>query len=212
MDINHLTIEDIFRYGRDKQFAYLSGDYQYCNTYPEVWTIPDLAEFECEYDHSDDRYASTSLYHYGCCKCGCGETTTKWYAPGHDQKHYGKLIRQWFDSDIEDAMALIRYAQEYASEGVWSKFIERFGFAVHATTVASGVYRYVAVGDSNTLVTKVGRWYYPVVRSPYTLQFYRSTKTLTDRFFDGHEFTIKVHSTDVDDLYKMQYLQERVGA
>lgn len=193
MDINNLESRDIYHYMYDGEWDFEQSKH---NTYLEEWTLPAEAS------------ENTPSMHLRCCHCGCGDIVHNWYAPGHDQKHYGKLIRQWLLADVKEAMQLIRDAQDNTTRGVWGKFMDRAGFGIHHT--ADG--RVVATGLGRDLVIKVGRWYYPVIKHPTRLQFYRSTKTIGDRLFDNHEFTIKVDIEDVTSLTKLRIAQEKAGA
>ena len=206
MDINNLNREDIYHYMYDGEWSLGKSKH---NTYLEEWTLPaEASEFECHGTYHHPKWENTSSMHIGCCNCGCGDIVHNWYAPGHDQKHYGKLIRQWQQADVKEAMQLIRDAQDNTTQGVWCKFMDRAGFGIHHT--ADG--RVVATGASRDLVIKVGRWYYPVIKHPTRLQFYRSTKTIGDRLFDNHEFTIKVDIEDVTSLTDLRIAQEKAGA
>lgn len=202
MDMKNLTSEALRKYTR----TYLWGDDTPKNTYPAEWQLhPEGAHTDshCWVDHGTD-----TSRHWACCKCGCGETTNGWYNPGHDQKHYGALLREWRVAyNTSDRLRIIRNAQRHTTEGVWAKFMNRTGFDIMRGKLGDDT-TYFAMDDTKTAVTKVGRWYYPVVAS-LTGKTYRSSTPIKDTFEAGHVFDIEVSLKDVEYLWLIKEAQEK---
>ena len=171
MDINNLTPEDINNYAR----IYMWGD-DINVSYPEAWVLP--AE-SYKHDHHS-------------CGCGCGDLPLhNHYLPGHDQKHYGTLVRRWQAANLTEKLELIREAQASTTDGVWSKFMERTEFDIIRGGVM-GEWKYYVIHRAKTTVIKVGRWVYPVVTDVQGRTYYRSTTPIKDNFQAGHDFSIEV--------------------
>ena len=182
MDINKLTKEDIHTY----TYSYLWAD-DINAAYPEAW---ELLEIDYTHDHH-------------LCGCGCGDLPrNNHYMPGHDQKHYGKLLRRWQAADLAGRIALIREAQLSTTNGVWGKFMDRTGFDIIRGGVM-GEWKYYVIRNAKTMVTKVGRWAYPVVADIETRTFYRSSTPIKDQFQAGHSFDTPVDYKQVGYLYQI---------
>jgi|DEB0MinimDraft_10_1074344.scaffolds.fasta_scaffold00185_12 hypothetical protein len=207
MDMKNLQWEDIHKYTR----VYMWGD-EPKNTYPAEWQLhPEDAHTDafCWVDHTDEFTPALANKHWACCHCGCGQPANNWYVPGHDQKHYGALLREWgMAVNNSDRLRIIRNAQEHTTNGVWSKFMNRTGFTIERGYAGEGDLTYVAFHDVKTAVTKVGRWYYPVVYST-TGRAYRSSKPIKDTFEAGHTFDIKVSIADVELLWDIMEAQKK---
>jgi hypothetical protein len=206
MDMKNLTPEALRKYTR----TYLFGD-EPKNTYPAEWQLHPEGAFTDEFcwaDHTEELHTPRDHHHY-CCHCGCGQVTNGWYNPGHDQKHYGKLLREWgMAVNNSDRLRIIRNAQKHTTNGVWSKFMNRTGFTIERGYAGEGDITYIAFHDAKTAVTKVGRWYYPVVTS-LTGKAYRSSKPIKDTFEAGHVFEIEVSLKDVEYLWLIKEAQEK---
>jgi hypothetical protein len=206
MDMKNLTPEALRKYTR----TYLFGD-EPKNTYPAEWQLHPEGAFTDEFcwaDHTEELHTPRDHHHY-CCHCGCGQVTNGWYNPGHDQKHYGKLLREWgMAVNNSDRLRIIRNAQKHTTNGVWSKFMNRTGFTIERGYAGEGDITYIAFHDVKSAVTKVGRWYYPVVCS-LTGKAYRSSKPIKDTFEAGHVFEIEVSLKDVEYLWLIKEAQEK---
>jgi hypothetical protein len=196
MDINKLTQEDINDYAR----VYLWAD-DINVAYPEAWALP------------QDRYE----HDHHLCGCGCGDSPSGYnhYLPGHDQKHYGKLVRRWQAADLADQIALVHEARSTTTDGVWSKFMDRTGFDIIRGGVAMSdmnIAKSYVIHHSKKMVIKVGRWVYPVVASVEGRTFYRSTTPIKDNFQAGHDFSIEVtHDQGITTLVQMAIAQTVEG-
>lgn len=206
MDIKNLTYETIQKYTR----IYRWGTDTPKNTYPVKWQLHPEGAFTDEFcwaDHTQELHSPRDHHHY-CCHCGCGEMTNGWYNPGHDQKHYGKLLREWRVAfNTSDRLRMIRNAQKHTTDGVWAKFMNRTGFDLMHGVSDEGLVHF-AMADVKTAVTKVGRWYYPVVYS-LTGVAYRSSTPIKDTFEAGHVFDIEVNVKDVELLWDIMEAQEK---
>jgi ABC-type transport system substrate-binding protein len=197
MDMNNLTLEDI----REYTSIYMWGDAPK-NQYPSDWEVhPDDAHVDeyCWADHTNDPdFPRTG--HMWCCHCGCGRVANTWYLPGHDQKHYGALIREWQVAvNNRDRARIIRNAQKHTTDGVWSKFMTRT--AIRIVRGAEGKVYFMS--GILTAVTKVGRWYYPVL-SDVTGRLVRAVKPIKDEFDAGHQFEYAdIDRADVEYLYEI---------
>lgn len=191
MDINNLTEKDITDYVR----TYLWGD-DINVAYPEAWALPRV-----RYDHD-----------FSYCGCGCGDVPrNNHYLPGHDQKHYGQLIRRWQDADLAGRVALVHEARSTTTDGVWSKLWDRVGFRLIRGGIAMSDMdsaKWYVVHKASTLVTKVGRWVYPVVLGVEGESFYRSSTPIKDVFQAGHSFDIPVGIESVTSLNDMMQEQQ----
>lgn len=193
MNINTITHRDIFEYG--KHFLWGDADY---NTYPAGMTKPQDANEKCECDRE---------YHYGCCACGCGEQMEGYgtYVPGHDQKHYGKLIRRFAAGDLAEKAQVVRDAERWATDGVYYKLMRKFDIRMLRS---AGENTFVIAFSALVLVIKVGRWYYPVVIDAEG-QAYRSSKTIQDKFDAGHTFDIPLGTEDASQMQTLYSLIEK---
>ena len=206
MDMKNLTPEALRKYTR----TYMWGDDTPKNTYPAEWQLHPEGAFTDEFcwaDHTEELHSPRDHHHY-CCHCGCGQVTNGWYNPGHDQKHYGKLLREWqMAYNTSDRLRIIRNAQKHTTNGVWAKFMNRTGFDIVRGTLGDDTTHF-AMDETKTAVIKVGRWYYPVVYS-LTGKAYRSSKPIKDTFEAGHVFDIKVSIADVEYLWLIKEAQEK---
>jgi hypothetical protein len=205
MDMQNLTSSDIWTYTR----VYMWGTDTPKNSYPaswELWNEDDNHVDEyCWVDHTGEYTPSHSTSHWACCRCGCGQTANVWYLPGHDQKHYGALLREWSVAvNNRDRGRIIRNAQKHTTDGVWAKFMTRTGFNL----VRDDEGRTFFMMDLYQAVVKVGRWYYPVVIGTDG-KAYRSTTSIKKTFDAGHSFEIEVAINDVEFLTDIRHAQEK---
>lgn len=201
MDMKNLTWDSIREYTK----TYMWGDAPK-NAYPADWELwPEDAHVDeyCWVDHTNDPHEPRN-HHLYCCHCGCGRETNGWYNPGHDQKHYGALIREWqMAINNRDRARIIRNAKRHTTDGVWDKFKNRCGFDIVRGVGGKDYFML----NLHTAVTKIGRWYYPVV-SDVTGKAHRSTKPIKDHFDADHNFEIEVDYVDVEYLSDIHYAQK----
>ncbi len=199
MDITKTTLKDRTAYSAHYPYGMDQVDSDY-NTYPEEWIRPD----NVKWDHS-------------LCACGCechifGGGT---YRPGHDMKHYGQLLHRYRTGDLAEKLSVLNEAKSMATSGVEYKLFNKFGVRMLRVADSDDSYsapaRYVFVYASTQLVTKVGRWYYPVIQGLDGI-LYRSGTTVQDRFDAGHHFFIPVSIDDVVTLRDVSTVDESTGA
>lgn len=197
MDINNITGEDTMAYRRHYLWGMHTEDSKY-NTFPESTTMPEETPHPCMCDESKT--------HWGCCACGCGGVTYSTYVAGHDQKHYGKLIRE-YAAEVTNAgrARIIKSAERWASDGVYNKLLHKFSIKkVRGNGI--GLYHYIF--NNISMVTKVGRWYYPVIVDLVGTPL-RSTKTVQDQFDGNHDFTVVTKYEDITTLYDLLTTQQK---
>ena len=186
MDITTSTSLERWEYTKHYLHTMDKVDTDY-NTYPESWIAPAPSKF--------DRML---------CGCGCDELVMGFctYNVGHDQKHYGKLIRQFASGSLAEKLQIVTDARSIATDGVYAKFASRFNLRMLRAADVDGTSRYVHVYAAVGLVVKVGRWYYPVVQG-LDGKCYRSTKTIQGTFDADHTFGIEVAADDVTNIERV---------